>query len=243
MFLVRAAVPLSALSATNDVVGNYLQTVGTIYAVLLAFVVFVVWSQFNEARTLVDREANELLDLARTARGFPGPTRDTISRHVRRYVDSVVGPEWEAMSCARVDGFAPASAILEELWDALEHVEPRGPREEALYAQALARINDLSDTRTSRLASACTRIPGSLRALIYTGAAVTVGSMYLFAVESAAVHALTTGALAGAVAHVLYVVIDLDDCFSGDWQVSRAPFERVRVYLAGPAPVTASAAP
>ena len=47
----RRALPARLLAASNDVVGNYLQTLGSIYAVLLAFVVFVVWSQFNDART------------------------------------------------------------------------------------------------------------------------------------------------------------------------------------------------
>ena len=42
--------------------GNYLQTVGTIYAVLLAFVVFVVWQQHNDTRSAVESEANELSD-------------------------------------------------------------------------------------------------------------------------------------------------------------------------------------
>src|SRR5262245_45238456 len=55
LYLVRRLVPAALLRESNDVVGNYLQTLGTVYAVLLAFVVFVVWSQFNEARSHVER--------------------------------------------------------------------------------------------------------------------------------------------------------------------------------------------
>ena len=58
--VVRALVPLALLEPSNDVVGNYLQTLGGIYAVLLAFVVFVVWQQFNDARASVEREASEV---------------------------------------------------------------------------------------------------------------------------------------------------------------------------------------
>jgi hypothetical protein len=56
--------------------------------------------------------------------------------------------------------------------------------------------------------------------------------MYLFAVESFALHASMTAALAGAISHVLYVIDDLDDVFAGDWQVPRTSFERLRRYLA-----------
>src|SRR6476659_6635333 len=65
-------------SYDNDTVGNYLQTVGTIYAVLLAFVMTTVWSQFNETRQLIDHEANEVIDLYRTADGFPEAERDLL---------------------------------------------------------------------------------------------------------------------------------------------------------------------
>jgi hypothetical protein len=55
--------------------------------------------------------------------------------------------------------------------------------------------------------------------------------MYLLAVERAAVHAIMTAALAGAISHVLYIVADLDNCFWGDWRVERTAFERVKRYL------------
>ena len=78
LVLFRGVAPFEVLRESNDVVGNYLQTLGSIYAVLLAFVMFVVWTQFNDARANVEREANELLDLYRTARGLPEPTRGQV---------------------------------------------------------------------------------------------------------------------------------------------------------------------
>ena len=230
LLLVRVLVPAQVLRTTNDIAGNYLQTLGTIFAVLLAFVVFVVWTQFNEARTFVEREANELHDLARTATGLPAPLGDGVRRGVLRYVEIVLGPEWEAMGRRDPSGFGDGWAALEELWDVLRRAEPASPREEALYGELLARFNDLSDARAIRLSSACTKIPAVLRVLLYSGSFVTVASMSLFAVDRFALHAVMTGALAGCVSHVLHVISDLDDCFSGDWQVGRLSFERVRAY-------------
>ena len=75
LFLVRCLATASWLHANNEVAGNYLQTVGTIYAVLLAFVVFVVWQQHNDTRSAVESEANELSDFYRTIRALPGGWR------------------------------------------------------------------------------------------------------------------------------------------------------------------------
>src|SRR2546425_604121 len=94
LFVVRTCVPAAHLNANNEVAGNYLQPVGTIYAVLLAFVVFVVWTQFNEARKYVEHEANELMDLFRIARHFAERRGCPLIHHARLYAEAVIKREW-----------------------------------------------------------------------------------------------------------------------------------------------------
>jgi len=235
LLVVRTCVSSSDLHNTNDVVGNYLQTLGTIYAVLLAFVVYVVWSQFNETRTYVEREANELLDLFRTARGLPPERRSEIENHIGKYVDVVLQGEWAAMAKgSNREAFDRGGAILDQLWDVVHDFEPGNRCHEALHSEILSRFNDLSDVRTNRLTAGRSRIPLALKILIYFGAVLTIGSMYLFSVENWVVHALMTAAMAGALAHILYLIHDLDNCFDGDWQISRSAFQRVQQFIQKP---------
>ncbi|MSP61037.1 MAG: DUF4239 domain-containing protein [Myxococcales bacterium] len=232
LHLVRRLVPVNALRASNDSVGNYLQTVGTVYAVLLAFVVFVVWTQFNEARAQVEREANELMDLSRTAKGLPDPIASRVQASLADYVAAVLGIEWKAMEQNQLAGFDRGTEILEELWDVLHRVDLSGECQGAIYGEVLARFNDLSDARTNRLSGSRMRIPLALKVLLYTGAMITVGSLYMLAVDNEVIHMIITAAMAGAISHVLYLIHDLDNCFSGDWQVPREPFERLQRYVA-----------
>jgi hypothetical protein len=232
MLVIRQVVPQEPLRASNAEVGNYLQAVGAIYAVLLAFVVYAVWGQFNEARTQVDREANEVVDLFRTADGFPDEQRRQIQQSLARYVDAVLDEEWTAMARGDEPVFERVSLHLEAVWDGLHCFEPTSECHKGLHGEALTRYNDLSDVRTSRLTSARTRIPPGLKMLLYTGATVLVGSMYLLAIDEVVIHAIVTGAIAGAVSHILYLIADLDDAFDGDWQVSRDAFHRVQRYIA-----------
>jgi hypothetical protein len=215
----------------NDTVGNYLQTVGTIYAVLLAFVTSTVWSQFNETREVIDHEANEVIDLYLTTDGFPEAERIALQQSLARYVDRVIAEEWPAM--ARVDDRTSETVgdELDEVWAKLHVFEPRTECSKSLHAEALSRYNDLSDARTHRLTAARTRIPFPMKLLIYVGAAIVILSMYLFVVPSFAIHAIMTGSVAGAVSHILYLVWDLDNPFAGSWTVSPEPFERVRRYM------------
>jgi len=59
--------------------------------------------------------------------------------------------------------------------------------------------------------------------LLLTGAAGTVGSMYLFGVERLGPLAAMTASLAGAVSFMLFLIRDLDNPFRGEWRVSPAP--------------------
>ena len=225
--VVRTVVAPSVLTPSNDAAGTYLQTLGTIYAVLLAFVVFVVWTQFTETRSNLEREANALADLVRSAGGLCAPLPERITLAGRRYADLLLGMEWKALA---TDDPAPLEAgwsLVDELWDMLRGCEPKSETERVYYAEVLARYNELSDARTARIASARTRIPLPLRVLLYTGAFFTVGSMCLLGVQSAAIHCIMTASMAGAVAHVLVVVEDLDQPFRGYWQVPSEPFERL----------------
>jgi hypothetical protein len=58
-----------------------------------------------------------------------------------------------------------------------------------------------------------------------------VGSSWMLGVRAFFIHAVVSGALAGAIAHIIYVIEDLDDCFSGDWQVPREAFLQARSFM------------
>src|SRR5512133_434525 len=112
LWVARHFVPAEWFRANNEVAGNYLQTLGTIYAVLLAFVVFVVWQQHNEARDAVEREANELADLHRVLYSFGSSGSHGLHALTREYQAAVVGDEWTSL--ARGHATARAERTLED---------------------------------------------------------------------------------------------------------------------------------
>jgi len=225
---VRSLISPAELAASSDAVGNYLQTVGGIYAVLLAFIVYVVWGQFNDARSYVDREATALVDLHRIASGLPATTRVEIQRELRGYVDAVIADEWHAMATGDEGTMERIGERLEHVWVAIHSCEPCSECQHSIYSEVLSQFNDLSDVRTSRLSSSRARIPIAMKILLYAGAFIMIGSMWLLSFDKLWLHATVTAALAGAVSHILFLIQDLDDAFAGDWQVSKAPFERAR---------------
>jgi hypothetical protein len=228
LLVVRQFVTPEDLSRSTDAVGNYLQTVGGIYAVLLAFVVFIVWGQFNDARGFVEREATALVDLHRTASGLPSATRIEIQRELREYVDAVLAEEWRAMGRGDEATLERVGAKLDHVWLAIHRCKPASECQHTVYSEVLSRFNDLTDMRTSRLTASRLRIPLAMRILLVAGAFICIASTYLLAVEKLWIHIVITSALAGAIAHILYLIVDLDDAFAGDLQVPQAAFVRAR---------------
>ncbi|HEX5059365.1 MAG TPA: DUF4239 domain-containing protein [Kofleriaceae bacterium] len=224
----RNIVDLDSISESGDSIGSYLQVLGGIYAVLLAFVVIVVWGQFNDARGFVHREANALTDLYRTASGLPPEARDTIQQGLRDYVAAVIADEWQAMTCGDHETIDRVSRRLDRVWSAIHTCMPLNECQHTVYAEVLARFNDLSETRTNRLSAATAKIPTAMNVLLYIGAFIMIGSMYLMPFQKFWLHATVTAALAGAVAHILFLIYDLDTAFAGDYQVDKGPFERAR---------------
>lgn len=228
LFAFRGAVPLDDLRRASDGMGNYLQTVGGIYAVLLAFVVYVVWGQFDAARAHVDRESAALVDLHRTASGLPRGTRDRIQQGVRGYVDAVLTREWTAMVRRDEATIADVGQLLDDVWLAIHSCQPANDCQVTIYGEVLSRYNDLTDVRTSRLTSSRQRIPISMKVLLFAGALTVVGSAWMMIFDPLWLHATVVSALSGAVAHILYLIVDLDDPFADRWAMTRAPFERAQ---------------
>src|SRR5262245_63798200 len=77
--------------------------VGSIYAVVFAFAIFVIWGQFNDVENLVMRECNSLNDLLRFSRYLNPDAGHAIRRAVTNYAQQVLGSEWDALSERRRD--------------------------------------------------------------------------------------------------------------------------------------------
>jgi hypothetical protein len=213
LVIFRALAPTETLRAASSELGNYLQTLGGVYAVLLAFIVVIVWNQFNEARGLIEREASALVDLHRTASGLPPETRAQIQEGLVGYVDAVLAEEWRAMHTGNEAVIERVGHRLDEVWLAVHRCRPADSCQHTIYGEVLSHFNDLADLRTSRLSAARARVPTAMRILLYTGAVLVTGSIYLVYIPQLWLHAAITASLAGAIWHILYLIVDPDDAF------------------------------
>src|ERR1041385_7869211 len=93
MALVHRFINRNDLHEAHDVAGFIYAVVGVIYAVILAFVVIVVWEQFNDAEHYAQQEASHIGDIRRLAQAFPDSIQNRIESSTERSIRSVVRSE------------------------------------------------------------------------------------------------------------------------------------------------------
>ena len=223
--VVRRKVPLPVLETQHEVAGFMIGVLGAIYAVLLSFVVVIVWDQFSDAKTTVETEANQLSDLARIAQGFSDPQQHRMLDGIRTYVQAIVDDEWRTMSDGKESD--RAHAAMEDLWRIFREIEPQSNRESALYAEALDHLSEVSDNRRIRINASGNDIPLIVDILLWGGGLITVAFTYFFGVKSVRSQALMTAALAGVIAFMLFLVVALDNPFHGYVRVAPQPMQEV----------------
>src|SRR5580704_11974863 len=112
-----------------------IQLVGDIYAVLLAFTIFVIWGQFTEVENCVIRECNSLDDLLRFSAYLNSNAQAGIRRAIGFYANHVLRSEWPALGDGRTD--SQADAVFTKFLNSVVEAVPISDTEKAMHARVI----------------------------------------------------------------------------------------------------------
>ena len=77
---------------------------GSVYAIILGFMQYTVWNNFQLAKQNVGAEANSLVNLSRLSAGLPTAERARVRSATEQYATVMVrrsGRRWSGRSCRR----------------------------------------------------------------------------------------------------------------------------------------------
>jgi hypothetical protein len=225
LVMTRRIVPQRRLENIRDVGRTVFSLAGVLYAVLVGFVVVVVWQQFNDARTRTETEAAALADLLHTSDGLPAASRSAIQQSVYAYTNDVVNDEFPRMQ--RGEAIEQQSHHLTAIWHDVLAVKPTVQIEHSYYNQTITRLNELDSARTARIVATEYRIPVELWILLLGGGAIMLFFTYLFATPDVMLHGVLIALCGALMAFVLYLVFALEHPFIGTIAVSPTPYRNV----------------
>lgn len=221
LIVARKRLSYSALQAHHDVAAAIYTIAGTIYAVLLAFAVIIVWQAFTDTQSTVAQEANAVSDLERMSRGFPTVIQRQLHEAALTYAHVVVVKEWPLM--AQGKSSEQANAALIDLWHTYTDMQELN-QSSALYSESLTQLNEITNDRRLRLLDSENRIPTLMWAMLLAGGVIIVVFTYLFAVKTFWHHAAMVVMLSGMIAFAVFLIFALNGPFAGNVKVQPTPF-------------------
>ncbi len=223
LLLVRRYVHIDWLKRHHEVASYFFLMVGTLYAVLVAFAIYLAWSDFNNAGTNLEHEATEVADLSRLSTAMPDPYRKNISVALMGYLNAVAQDEFPAMAEGR-DSQRTWDSV-QKLWDVYGTIRPENPQMQAYLVESLQHLTQLSDYRRTRLFTSHSSVPANLWCLLVSGGILLIAFTYFLGHEGVWSQAGMTAALAGILAFSLFVILSLDTPYSGVARVTPRAFQ------------------
>lgn len=223
--VVRRLVRLDRLRTNNEVAGFKFATVGVIYAVLLAFVIVVVWEKFNAAENDVARQAAASATIYRLADGLNAERRGALRGAMSAYLNTSITKEWAAME--RGTGDPDVTRALSGVYTVVLNSRAADGSNAFLVTEILRQLDSISTTHRSLLVSADGNVPGILWFVLISGAIITVVYTFFFGTPNLRAQSLMTGALSVLVFSGLLTAVVIDHPFAGTVRVTPEPLVHV----------------
>jgi hypothetical protein len=221
-FLLRATGLYDFTAREAQGLNTLILLIGNIYAVMFAFVIFVIWGQFIDVENFIMRECNSLRDLLRFSEYLSPDTNHEIRRAVTDYVHRALKSEWEALGERRRDRQTEKS--FSELVDAVVQVVPATPAQEIIHGRLIDIARKTGEHRDERITKSLTQIPPTLIRLVDTMASALLLLVFVYPFSHWIAGVICFAILALVLFLANLVMRDTDNPFQGIWNVSSKPF-------------------
>lgn len=205
-------VPHHKLKMHNDIAGPIFSTLGVIYAVILAFMVVVVWQGFDRAKLNADMEVNCLSNLRIDSEPFEEDFRGKIRGGIDEYTKAVIG-EWDMHAKGLHD--SGARKAIEKLVISYSGYSPRTEGEKAFFDESIELLNKLFELRLMRLSAVSGGIHPLLWMVLILGGIITIVFTIFFGTDNLRAKIIMSTLLAVTISLVLFTILEYSLPFTG----------------------------
>jgi hypothetical protein len=230
LLVTRKIFDFERLRASHEVGGYLLTVVGTLYAVLLGLVVVDAMQQYQRAREVTEKEANNLVDVFILADQLPQRQCMDLRAKCDDYADQVINTEWQQMHGGGECPLSKDKAI--SLLKALLDFKPTTENERLLYPQMLQEGTQFWQNRHSRISIAEKGVPAIEWIVLIIGACTTIFFTYFFGLEDLRLQLIMTAMIAMLIALNLMLLLCFGYPFRGDLSVKTDAFRSVHEFFA-----------
>lgn len=215
----------------NDVLVPLFLTAGTLYAVLLGFLVIAVWENYGAAKDNAAEEASTLTTLYRQTNGMPPAEQAMMRGLLRDYTEAVVTKEWSIQ--AATGGASPvARKALGDMYRMFATLKP-SLASSSINQVFLGTLGSVADDRNRRTLQANESLSGVIWAGVLVGGAIVIAMTFIIFMERPLPHIIASVLMASLIGTLLLMMTLLDRPFTGPLALASDAFEHsMSVYAA-----------
>ena len=229
LYLVRKKYSADILKQNHEVAAIIFNAFGVLYAVVVAFVVFVTWEGYDDATKNLQLEASQVIDLFGSARAFPEPASKVIRDGLINYASSVQNDELKRMAEGEIGIYS--TGALRNLIGVFDGMEDKSISNRELYMESLRRLNNLAEYRRLRIFAGNDTVPPMMWLVMLVGGLIMILYTYFFGVRNIRAQYIMTSALTIMISLILFLVYVLDHPFTGTGKVSSKPFAETMEFM------------
>lgn len=211
----------------NDAVSGTVQAIGVFYGITVGLIAVGVWNTNSNASDLVSREATSIGSLYRDVSGYPAPLRDELRADIREYTVFVIDEAWPAQQKGHGQVIDRGSELLNRFQAKLFSFQPANLSQSALHSETLHAYNNLLEYRRLRIDAVGGGLSRVMWAVIWVGAAISIGIAYFFNIPDFKLHAILISLMGGFLAMVLFMIVINDRPFYGHVRISSDPYKLI----------------
>jgi tryptophan-rich sensory protein len=223
--LIRKRFSHELLKENHEVGGFIYNAVGIIYAVLIAFVVFAIWTGQQDTNTKIEMEASDLLDLYYDASVFSDSLKMEIQATIRDYVQRVTKEEWDSMGDGNKD--AEATKIFVKLNKMYLSIDANQLINKDVLTEELKKMDEIREYRRHRLLSSRQNMPDILWIVLLASSVIMIVFTFFFSTKNRRHQYVMTAFLVFVCVNVLYLIFVLDHPFTGYHAIKPDAFDQL----------------
>jgi hypothetical protein len=215
LYIVRWCVHYQIRQSHNDVIASIFTIAGTIFGIMIAFVVVILWQEYNKSMDNALKEGTEAIELYRDLSLYPNQEQAASAiKSLVQFAKLVIEDEYPAMAKMRMS--QATEQVLTNLRNDIYNISPQKPRDQILYTKILNDFETLSKLRENRLLDMESNLPHIVWVVLIVSALISIIFSVLLGAKRLWLHILLTSMLAIILANAFYLIIELDYPFMGD---------------------------
>ena len=225
-FLFRKHIKLSILRSHNEVTGFLFLAIASFYALLLSFVVFVVWDQLNETHSNLSKESSSATGLYHDIKFYP----DTLDANQLKevYLDFVFNVvDEEIPNMAKLKSSPKTAESFNQVYRKIERLNPKNQFQIQLVGEMFRHLNELATYRGLRTAAIEAEIPPPMWLPLILGALVTIICAMFLDIEHTRMHVFLNTLLGSFIGMFFFTIILLDHPYTGSLGVSPKSYKKI----------------